>query len=90
MVQLGTGRSLSIGDLLEACCAVVGRSVPAVTDAERVRPTASEVQVLLSDRTRATAALGWKPQIGLQEGLARTAEWLRPRVDPRSAGRYQR
>ena len=90
VVQLGTGRSLSIGDLLEACCAVVGRSVPAVTDAERVRPTASEVQVLLSDRTRATAALGWKPQIGLQEGLARTAEWLRPRVDPRSAGRYQR
>jgi UDP-glucose 4-epimerase len=90
VVQLGTGRSLSIGDLLEACCAVVGRSVPAVADAERLRPTASEVQVLLSDRTRAAATLGWKPQIRLEEGLARTAEWLRPRVDPRSAGRYQR
>lgn len=90
VVQLGTGRSLSVGDLLEACCAVVGRSVPVVTEAERVRPAASEVQVLLSDPTRAATALGWKPQVGLEEGLARTAEWLRPRVDPRSAARYQR
>ncbi|MDQ1662639.1 MAG: hypothetical protein QOJ68_2619, partial [Blastococcus sp.] len=34
--------------------------------------------------------LGWTPQVSLEDGLAQTAEWLRPRVDPTVAGRYQR
>ncbi|MFL6129124.1 MAG: SDR family NAD(P)-dependent oxidoreductase [Mycobacteriales bacterium] len=90
VVQLGTGRSVSVAEVLAACCAVVGRQVEPCTSAERVRPAASEVKVLLSDPTRAADVLGWKPGVGLEDGLARTAAWLRPRVDPRTAGRYQR
>ena len=90
VVQLGTGRSVSIAEVLAACCTVVGRQVEPRTAAERVRPAASEVQVLLSDPARAAGVLGWKPTVGLEDGLARTAAWLRPRVDARTAGRYLR
>jgi UDP-glucose 4-epimerase len=48
------------------------------------------VQILLSDPTRANEVLGWAPTVSLEEGLAATAEWLRPRVDPETAGRYHR
>jgi nucleoside-diphosphate-sugar epimerase len=64
--------------------------VDPVTVEERVRPAASEVEVLLSDPSRAAEALGWKPVVELEDGLARTAGWLRPRVNARTAGRYQR
>jgi nucleoside-diphosphate-sugar epimerase len=90
VVQLGTGRSVSVAEVLDACCAVVGRRVDPVTVEERVRPAASEVEVLLSDPSRATQAIGWKPVVDLEDGLARTAGWLRPRVTARTAGRYQR
>jgi NAD dependent epimerase/dehydratase len=90
VVQLGTGRSVSVADLLAACCDVVGRRAQPVTAAERVRPAASEVTVLLSDPSYAADVLGWKPEVLLEEGLARTADWLRPLVDGRTASRYQR
>jgi len=90
VVQLGTGRSLSVGDLVACCRAVTGNDARVIVDPERVRPAGSEVEILRSDPARAAALLGWTPRTGLEEGLARTAAWLRDRVDPRAAGRYQR
>lgn len=89
-IQLGTGRTVSVGEVVELCRTVTGSSAEIVTDTERIRPEGSEVQVLLSDPARAKAELGWEPTVDLEEGLARTAAWLRPRVDPRTAGRYHR
>jgi dTDP-glucose 4,6-dehydratase len=37
------------------------------------------------DITRARAILGWEPKVALAEGLARTLEYLRPRVQARGA-----
>ncbi|WP_216843749.1 SDR family NAD(P)-dependent oxidoreductase [Phytoactinopolyspora alkaliphila] len=90
VVQLGTGQSASIGELFDLCCEVTCVDAEVVTDEERVRPAASEVQVLLSDPSRAKDALGWQAAWSLREGLAETARWLAPRVDPAHVGRYQR
>ncbi|WP_435582737.1 SDR family NAD(P)-dependent oxidoreductase [Amycolatopsis thermoflava] len=90
MVQLGTGRSVSIGELFAVCCAVTGSGAEVVTDDARIRPEAGEVHVLLSDPARAKEILGWEPRVELDEGLLRTAKWLHERVDPRRASRYQR
>ncbi len=89
-VQLGTGTTYSIAEVVERCMVVTGQRAEIVTEHERVRPDASEVQVLLSDPSRAAARLGWTPLTGLDEGLAGTAEWLRPRLDAAAALRYQR
>lgn len=90
VIHLGTGQSVSIGDLVDVCQAVVGRQATVVADDARVRPPASEVQVLVSDPSRARQMLGWEARTSLMEGMTLTAEWLAPRVDALSATRYHR
>ena len=90
VVQLGTGRTVSIAETFELCRAAVGVDAEVVSDEERLRPPGSEVEVLQSDPALARSVLGWEPRVSLEEGLASTAEWLRPRVDAVRAGRYQR
>jgi UDP-glucose 4-epimerase len=88
VVHLGTGRAVSIGELFEACLRVTGTRARVTTSAERVRPPGSEVEVLCSDPARAARLLGWKAEVDLEEGLARTAAWLRGRVRPGDVARY--
>jgi UDP-glucose 4-epimerase len=90
VLQLGTGRTVSIGEVVDLCAKVTGSTAQIVTEAARIRPEGSEVQILLSDPSRAHEILGWAPTVSLEDGLARAADWLRPRVDPDTAGRYHR
>ncbi len=77
VVNIGAGREISIGDLVKLLISVVGRDVEVVTDEERLRPTGSEVERLLANNERAHAWCGWQPEVPLEEGLRRTAEWVR-------------
>jgi NAD dependent epimerase/dehydratase len=90
LVQLGTGHAVSVGELFGLCCEVTGREAVVATDTERVRPTESEVGVLLSEPSRAKDQLGWQAEHTLRQGLAATASWLKPRIKPEHAARYQR
>ncbi len=76
VIQLGTGTTVSIGDLFESACRVLGVSATVVQDPSRMRPDASEVLVLLSDPTRARQRLDWVPTMSIDDGLIRTAEWV--------------
>ena len=73
-IQLGTGRTVSVGEVVELCRAVTGSSARIVTDEARIRPEGSEVQVLLSDPSRAAAELGWRADAS----PSRTASRRRP------------
>jgi NAD dependent epimerase/dehydratase len=75
-LQLGTGSDVSIGELVELVAAVVGRELQVEHDPARVRPPNSEVMRLISDPALALELTGWRPQVSLQEGLARTLEWV--------------
>lgn len=77
VIQLGTGRTISIAELFETSCRILGVEAEVVTRDERQRPDASEVMVLLSDPEKARQRLGWTAKTSLEEGLTRTAEWLR-------------
>jgi NAD dependent epimerase/dehydratase len=76
VVQLGSGRSISIGELVELCQEVVGHEARVTTDERRVRPAGSEVAALLSEPRLAAERLGWHARVGLEEGLRETASWL--------------
>jgi NAD dependent epimerase/dehydratase len=76
VIQLGTGRTVSMGDLFAVACAALGVEARAVQEAQRFRPDNSEVMELLSDPAKAKRLLGWEAAVTLEEGLVRTARWL--------------
>ena len=85
VIQLGTGRTISVGELFDIACKTLGVSAEVVQEEARLRPDNSEVMVLLSDPSKAKSLLGWEAVVPLEEGISRTARWLekRPRLyDP--------
>ena len=77
VLQAGTGREISVGELARAILAQIRPDGRIVLDRQRVRPGASEVGRLLADPSRARRLLGWKPRTSLEDGLRRTIAWYR-------------
>jgi len=88
-IQLGTGRSESIGELFGLACRILGVDARVVEDPDRLRPDASEVLVLQSDPTRARELLGWQAGTSLEDGIRATIAWLRAHPEAGDAGRVQ-
>ncbi|MBM4370238.1 MAG: GDP-mannose 4,6-dehydratase [Deltaproteobacteria bacterium] len=87
-VNLGSGASISIGDLAARLVAMVRPGVPVESAEERVRPDRSEVMHLECHAGRARELLGWAPRVGLDEGLARTVSFLREHPAAVAGGGY--
>jgi len=87
-VNLGTGRSITIGDLARLAIKLAGREVPLVSDAARVRPETSEVLRLRADNSLARDLIGWQPQVTLEEGLRQTIAWVREHLHLFDPERY--
>lgn len=88
VVNIGSGREISIGGLVDLLIKTSGRQARVVTDTSRLRPPGSEVERLLCDNTRAREWAGWEPKVTLEEGLRRTAEWVQDNATPSKAGVY--
>ena len=88
VIQLGTGRTVSIGEMFTAACVATGCSAEIVQERERMRPDASEVLVLQSEPGKAKSLMGWESKVSFEEGLGRTAEWLRSNAHLYNSGRY--
>ena len=89
-INLGTGSEVSVGQLAETICGIVGKPLLIEQDPERLRPAKSEVMRLLSDNTRARRLLGWQPEVGLRQGLEQTVTWVRQHLDLYHPDLYQR
>ncbi len=77
-VQLGTGREISIGELVKMAIASIGKSDIRVISSEpqRKRPEASEVMRLVASNDLALQLTGWKPEVPLEKGLELMAQWI--------------
>jgi dTDP-glucose 4,6-dehydratase len=80
-INLGSGREIGIGDLAQLIGRIAGRCIKVECAAERLRPGNSEVERLIADHRRASAVLGWEPEISLEDGLRRTIEWVTANLD---------
>ena len=81
VINVGSGRDVSIGDLAQMIMRATGRQVPIVQDPERMRPNNSEVDRLCCDSTLARELTDWQPSVGLEQGLKLTAEWIGQNLD---------
>ena len=70
-VNIGRGDDLTIGELVERIAARLGRPIRVETDAERVRPAASEVGRLLAGTDLARELWGWSPEVHARPGPRR-------------------
>jgi len=87
--NLGTGQEIRVGELAEKIMQMIGRQVEVKKDVARLRPDKSEVLRLLSDNSLAKQKLKWEPRVTLDEGLARTIEWIRSHLDLYQVGKYE-
>lgn len=88
VVNIGSGREISIGELVELIGQLIGIKVKIRVDAERYRPEASEVERLCCDNRKANRLAGWRPEYSLREGLAITIDWFKKHLALYKAGQY--
>lgn len=75
-INIGSGVEISIGDLAARIITLIGRPVRVVAEPDRLRPPRSEVERLLADNRKAKELVGWEPQVGLEDGLRVTIDWI--------------
>jgi len=72
--NVGTGIETSVLELYELCRKVAGSEL----EADHAEARLGELQRSVLDVTRAERELGWRPEVGLEDGLRRTWESLQP------------
>ena len=88
VINIGTGKEISIGDLAKTILDLLGKEIPIRTEGQRVRPSGSEVERLCADNSLAKQLLGWKPKYTLRQGLAETIEWIKGNIQYYKPNRY--
>ena len=77
IINVGCGEDISIRELAELVCDVVGFDGELTWD--RDKPDGTPQKLLDVTKLR---ALGWKPSIPLRDGIARTYQWFRTNCAP--------
>ena len=76
----GSGKMITVADLIEVLAEIIGTPKPVVREQERMRPGNSEVRALQADSRRFFGDTGWRPRSTLKQALARTVDWWRERL----------
>ncbi len=72
VINAGTSRDISINDLALLIC----RDLNRIEHVKHHHPQ-SEIQKLLGSFSKAQKLLGWKPKTPLEEGIAKTEQWIK-------------
>ena len=84
-VNIGSDTEISVGDTARLIARTIGAEIEIECDEERLRPANSEVERLHCDNSLIRALTGFKPQVGIEAGLAKTVDWFRR---PENLARY--
>jgi dTDP-glucose 4,6-dehydratase len=89
-LNLGTGFEISIKDLAFLIAETMEVEIEIVSDNDRTRPEASEVDRLIASSEKFHNLVGWSAihegKDGLTNGLLKTIKWFN---DPDNAARYK-
>lgn len=76
VVNFGSPRALTIGELALLIAGLMGRDVTIAQDAKALRPHKSEIDRVLADVTKARELLEWSSKVELEDGLRQTIDWI--------------
>jgi len=82
--NVGSGRQTTLAEAVEAARRVFGLAEEPTWG--RMADRSWDTEVWVADVAKIERELGWRPEVGFEEGLQRTAAWLRD--DPAARGRY--
>ena len=88
VVNIGSGRGISIRDLVELIFKMTGRTAEVICEEVRMRPEKSEVDRLQCSNELARKLTGWQPEYTLEQGLEKTAAWIRDNLKSFQTNRY--
>jgi NAD dependent epimerase/dehydratase len=76
VVNIGSNYEISIGEIFRLIKKIMKSDVNYIMDKARIRPANSEVHRLWCDNTKINRLTGFLPQIGIEEGLSKTIDWM--------------
>lgn len=85
-VNIATGREVTMEHTLHTIARLMHADVEWTVDAQRLRPSKSEVRRLLGSNEKIGRLAGWHPQVSLEEGLQKTIDWF---TDPENLKLYK-
>jgi len=74
-INIGSGQSISIKDLVNMIAQLESQEIEIKVDASRFRP--HDVENLVCNNDKANQLLGWKPEISISDGLRKTIDWVK-------------
>lgn len=77
VLNVGTGKGFSVREIVSRAAVLAGHPLKVETEKSRLRPVGSEVLRLVCDASEMRKLTGWKPEVSFDDGLARTAEYVR-------------
>ncbi len=77
VMNSGTGKGHSIGQVAEMIGKIVGSDAEIMVDPKRVRPEKSEVRKLLCDNRKIKELTGWEPQYSFEKGIEETVKYIK-------------
>jgi dTDP-glucose 4,6-dehydratase len=80
-INLGTGRSFSVMEVVEVVSKVLGKDLKVEVEEKFKRPKKAEVFNLIADNSKAKRVLGWEPKWSFEDGVRETVEYVRSLVD---------
>ncbi|MDM7322986.1 MAG: NAD-dependent 4,6-dehydratase LegB [Gammaproteobacteria bacterium] len=86
VVNIGSNYEISIGEILNLIRELMGTNIEVIQDKRRLRPQGSEVFRLWCDNSKIKRLTGFRPQVDIREGLARTITWF---TNPDNLRRYK-
>ena len=88
VVNCGSGRGVSIGELVQIVGDLLNCSLEVQQEDERLRPERSEVFTLICNNNLAKKLMDWQPEISLEDGLSLTIEWFKGHLKADLTGTY--
>ncbi len=88
VINIGSGKGISIGDLLKTIMELIGKDIKIISDDVRMRPLKSEVMNLLCDNRKARELVGWEPTFTLKDGLKETIRYVQEHPEKYKADIY--